>query len=166
MQQRRILNLAAAIVAFAFHCTRSASADEVLTFHLVMTNLSSVQALDVGDVDGHVLELSRRSGIALFPDASVAGSYCSITTDFIKAAGPFFAYCNLKLTEGSVIWFRVTGFAKPEETTTVFSDSPIAVLRGTGRFEGFSGDGTFKGRLTPFALGANPYGDVVINLRK
>src|SRR5579872_2571827 len=128
MQQRRILNLAAAIVAFALHCTRSASADEVLTFHLVMTNLSSVQALDVGDVDGHVLELSRRSGIALFPDASVAGSYCSITTDFIKAAGPFFAYCNLKLTEDSVIWFKVTGFAKPEEATTVFSEDRKSVV--------------------------------------
>jgi hypothetical protein len=164
MHQRGILNLAVAIIALL--CTRTASADEILTFHLVMTDSSSVQLLDVGDVEGHVLGLSRRSGVALFPDASVAGSYCSITTDFIKAAGPFFAYCNLKLTEGSMIWFKVTGFAKPEETTTVFPDSQIAVLRGTGRFDGFTGDGTFKGRLTPFALGANPYGDVLINLRK
>ena len=166
MHQRRILNLAAIIIAFALYCTRSATADEVLTFHLVMTDSSSVQLLVVGDVEGHELGLRRSSGLALLPDASVAASYCSATTDYIKGAGPFFAYCSLKLIEGSVIWFKVTGFAKPEETTTAFPDSPITVLHGTGRFEGFSGDGTFKGQLTPFELGANPYGDVVINLRK
>lgn len=165
MNRRRVSCLAA-IAAVALSCAGSARADEVLSFHLVITSSSSTQLLEVGDLEGHVLGLSRRSGVALFPDASVAGSYCSAATDYIKGAGPFFAYCNLELTDGSMIWFKVTGFAKPEETKTIFPDSSITVLHGTGRFEGVSGDGTFKGQLTPFALGATPYGDVIINLRR
>ena len=104
--------------------------------------------------------------MALFPDGSVGASSCAATNDYIKGAGAYLAYCNVKVGDHSVLWFKVTGFAKPEETTTVFPESPIAVMRGSGRFEGVTGDGTFKGQLTPFSLGADLYGDVVINLRK
>lgn len=165
MNQRHVQRVAAAVAASAFFCISAARADDVLSFHLV-TDASSVQSLEVGDVDGHVLRLNRRSGVALFPDGSVGASYYSATNDYVKGSGTYLAYCNLTLRDGSVLWFKVTGSAKPDETTTFFPEAPVTVLRGTGRFEGVSGDGTFKGQLTPFSVGANLYADVVIHLRK
>lgn len=86
MNQRRIPNAAALVGGFAFFCISSASADEVLSFHLV-THASSVQSLEVGDAEGHVLELARQSGLALFPDGSVGTSYYAATNDVEIANG-------------------------------------------------------------------------------
>lgn len=166
MDHRRVLNVATAIAAFAFFAVSTARADEVLSFHLV-THSTSVQSLEVGDVDGHTLGLARQSGLALFPDGSVGTTYYAATNDYIKGAGTYLAYYNLTLSDGSGLWFKVTGLAKPEETTTFFPEAPVIVLRGNGRFEGIKGNGTFKGqRVTPLAVGADLYADVVINLRK
>ena len=164
MNQRRVSCLAA-IAAIALSCIGSARANEVLSFHFV-TYASSLQSLDVGDREGHLLRLSRRSGIAIFPDGSVGASQFSATNDYVNGSGTYLAYCNITLADGSVLWFRVAGSTKIEETTTLFPEAPVIVLGGTGRFEGSSGDGTFKGELTPFAVGANLYADVVINVRK
>jgi hypothetical protein len=155
----------AAIAAVALSYVGSVRADEVLSFHFV-TDASSLQSLDVGDTEGHLLRLSRRSGFAIFPDGSVGASQFSATNDYIKGSGTYLAYCNIALSDGSVLWFRVAGSAKIEEATTLFPEAPVTVLHGTGRFEGISGDGTFKGQLMPFALGANLYADVVINLKR
>ena len=164
VMNQRPLSCMAAIAAFAVLCIGPARADENLSFHFV-TDASSVQALDVGDTEGHLLRLSRRSGVAIFPDGSLGASQYSATNDYVKGAGTYLAYCNITLGDGSVLWFRVAGSAKVQEGTTLFPEAPVTVLRGTGRFEGTSGDGTFKGQLMPFALGANLYADVVINLK-
>lgn len=164
MNQRRVSCLAA-IAAAVLSCAGPVQADEVVSFHFV-TDASSLQSLEVGDTAGHVLRLSSRSGIAIFPDGSVGASQFSATNDYIKGAGSYLAYCNITLSDGSILWFRVAGSAKVEEATTLFPEAPVVVLRGTGRFEGARGDGNFKGQLMPFDLGGNLYADVVINLRK
>jgi hypothetical protein len=156
--------VAAAAVAFALSGISSAGAGEVLTFHLV-TDANSVQSLNVGDVEGHVLRLNRRGGLALFADGSVGASSYAEMGDYTKGAGTYIAYCKITHSDGSVLWFKVTGSTRAEEATTAFPEAPIAVLKSTGRFAGVSGDGTFKGQLTPFSLGENLYGDVVINLK-
>ena len=43
---------------------------ETLNFRIV-THVTSVQSLDIGDVDGHVASLARFSGLAFFPDGTV-----------------------------------------------------------------------------------------------
>ena len=157
--------LVAAIAVYALSCVSPVRADDVLSFHF-LTDASSLQSLEVGDREGHLLRLSRRSGVAIFPDGSVGASQYSATNDYVKGDGTYLAYCNITLGDGSVLWFRVAGLAKVKEGTTLFPEAPVTVLRGTGRFEGTSGDGTFKGQLMPFDLGANLYADVVINLKK
>jgi hypothetical protein len=50
---------------------------------------------------------------------------------------------------------------------TVFPETPVTVLHGTGRFEGASGDGTLMGlRVTPLAVGADLYVDIPLNVKK
>ena len=76
----------------------------------------------------------------------LARHYFTATNDYTKGAGTYLAYYNLTLKDGSALWFKVTGSAKPDDTTTIFPEAPVSVLRGTGRFEGVKGDGTFTGQ--------------------
>jgi hypothetical protein len=143
-----------------------ARADEVLKFRM-FTHATSVQTQEVGDVDGHVLVLGRYSGLALFPDGSVGTANFTFTSDYIKGAGAYSTYFNVTLKDGSTLWIKGAGQAKPDGTMTVFPEAPVSVLRGTGRFEGAKGDGTLTGaRVTPLAAGADLHNEFLINMKK
>jgi len=143
----------------------NARADETLKFRATMHS-TFVQSQEVGDVDGHVLGVARFSGLASFPDGTVGTSYFVGASDYIKGAGTFSVYQNLTLNDGSVLWFKNAGTATVEGTTTLFKET-VTVLGGKGRFEGAKGDGTVTGaRLTPLAVGADLYYDIVINVKK
>jgi len=165
MNQRSILSLSTAAL-LCLVAIGSAQADETVKFRLVM-HASSVQTQDVGDVDGHVVGVGRYSGLASFPDGSVGTANFTFTIDYIKGAGTYSTYYNVVLKDGSALWIKGTGPAKPDGTTTVFPETPVSVLRGTGRFEGARGDGTSMGaRVTPLSIGAELYNDFVINVKK
>jgi hypothetical protein len=162
----KLSNLTFIAVALCADTVSIARADEVLKFR-IFAHANAVQTQDVGDVDGHTMSLTRFSGLASFPDGSVGTTNITGTNDYINGAGTNFTYFNLSLKDGSVLWYKVTGTAKPEGATTIFPDAPLSVLRGTGRFEGAKGDGSHSGaRLTPLAAGAELYLDVVINVKK
>jgi hypothetical protein len=165
MNRRTILSLTA-VGVIGFCGGGVARADEVLKFRVVM-HATYVQTQEVGDVDGHVLGLTRYSGLASFSDGSVGTADFTATIDYIKGAGTYSVYSHVALKDGSALWYKGTGPARPEGATTVFPEAPVSVLRGTGRFEGAKGDGTSGGaRLTPLASGAELYTDVVINVKK
>jgi hypothetical protein len=143
----------------------AAQADETLTFRATM-QATSAQSQDIGDVDGHAASLARFTGLASFPDGTVASTYFVASTDYIKGAGTFFVYQNLTLSDGSVLWFKNNGTATMEGTTTMFKGT-VTVLGGKGRFEGAKGDGTVTGaRVAPLATGAVLYNDLIINVKK
>jgi hypothetical protein len=143
----------------------AAQADETLTFRATM-QATSAQSQDIGDVDGHAASLARFTGLASFPDGTVASTYFVASTDYIKGAGTFFVYQNLTLGDGSVLWFKNNGTATMEGTTTMFKGT-VTVLGGKGRFEGAKGDGTVTGaRVAPLATGAVLYNDLIINVKK
>ena len=50
-----------------------AAASEVLKVRMV-THVTSVHSLDVGDTDGHIASVSRFSGLAFYPDARLERS--------------------------------------------------------------------------------------------
>jgi hypothetical protein len=165
MNRRSMLTLSTAtlLVLGAFS---NAGADETLKFRAIMHAIS-VQPQDVGDVDGHALSVARFSGLASLPDGSVGTVYLTAANDYIKGAGTNLAYYNLTLKDGSVLWFKTTGTAKLDGTTTNF-EGPVSIIPGgKGRFDGAKGDGTWGGaRLTPLATGADIYLDFVLNVKK
>ena len=133
-----------AVGVIGFCAGSIARADEVLKFRLVM-QAASLQTQEVGDVDGHVLGLIRYSGLASFPDGSVGTSNLTATIDYIKGAGTYFTYNNLTLKDGSALWFKRNRTGQTRRHNNHFSEAPVSVLRGTGRFEGAKGDGTGSG---------------------
>jgi hypothetical protein len=143
-----------------------ARADEVLKFR-IFAHANTVQTQDVGDVDGHTMSVVRFSGLASFPDGSVGTVSYTGTSDYVKGSGTYSVYYNLTLKDGSTLWWKGSGPAKLEGRTTIFPSAPLSVLGGSGRFEKAKGDGASNGeRLTPLAMGAELYLDVVINVKK
>jgi len=115
--------------------TALAQADEMLKFRTI-GHAVSAQSQEVGDVDGHVLTVVRFSGLVSMADGSVAQSYFTAQTDYIKGAGTFNVYTNVTFTDGSVLWLKTEGGkAVMDGATTKFS-GPVVVIGGKGRFEG------------------------------
>jgi hypothetical protein len=139
-----------------------AKADETLKFRIV-GHATSFQSQDVGDVDGHAFLLARLSGLASFPDGSVAPVSWAFQGDYIKGAGPALAYVSVTFSDGSVLRYKTTVLQNTDGT----SAGPVSVLGGKGRFEGAKGDGTVTGvRVGPPGPDANAYFDLVINVKK
>jgi hypothetical protein len=159
--------LAASALAVAVCSSNWAKADETVKFRLMM-HITQAQTLDVGDVEGHTMTVLRYSGLASFADGSVGTANLTATTDYIKGSGTFTAYYNVALKDGSTIIYKSTNApARLEGSVTNFPEAPVSIQRGTGRFNGATGDGVGSGqRLTPLAVGAELYIDVALNVKK
>jgi hypothetical protein len=138
----------------------TAKGDETLKFRIV-GHATSFQSEDVGDVDGHALILMRLSGLASFPDGSVAPVNWTLTGDDTKGDGTWMTYVNVALLDGSVLRYKATGSSKASGPIT----GSLTVLGGKGRFEGAKGDGSINGSHPP-ETGPNAYFDIVINIKK
>ena len=167
MHRRSALTMMA-VGVIGFCASSIARADEVVKFRMFL-HATSVQSQEVGDVDGHVLYVGRYSGLASFSDGSVGPGNLTFTGDYVKGAGTFSTYFSVTPSEGSTLWIKVDGTAKPEGQTTVFPEAPATVVGGSGRFEGAKGDGTFvRGvRFTPVpGVPAELWNEFVINVKK
>jgi hypothetical protein len=137
-----------------------AKADETVKFRIV-GHATSFQSQEVGDVDGHALTLARLSGLASFPDGSVAPVNWTLTGDDTNGDGTWMTYVNVALLDGSVLRYKATGSSKASGPIT----GSLTVLGGKGRFEGAKGDGTINGAHPP-QTGAYAYFDIAINIKK
>jgi hypothetical protein len=50
--------------------------------------------------------LTRYSGLASFPDGSVAADNFVATSDYVKGSGPYLLYSNITLIDGSILWLK------------------------------------------------------------
>src|SRR5215831_11576061 len=96
------------IVILAAVFAMPVKADETLKFRSVY-HATSVQTQNVGDVEGHVLDLVRLIGLASFADGSVATDNFVGTNDYVKGAGSFLVYGSLTFSDGSVLWYKNSG---------------------------------------------------------
>src|SRR5262249_8707868 len=95
----------------------TAPVGETLNFRIV-THVTSVQSLDIGDVDGHAASLARFSGLAFFPDGTVCAVSFASVSDYTKGAGSFTLYPIVTFEGSSVFWIKSmgTGTIDGEET--------------------------------------------------
>jgi hypothetical protein len=158
----RILMCAAAC---AF-CVNTASADETLKYRTVY-HLTSVQSHDIPDTDGHILGVAHASGVASFPDGSVAADNFTGTLDYTKGSGPTVVYDDITFSDGSALFLKMVGMTTAEGPRSTLKNT-ISIIGGKGRFAGAKGDGTFTGaRLAPQpGVGAQLYGDITLNIKK
>jgi hypothetical protein len=131
----------------------------------MVTHVSSMQSLEVGDVDGHTASLARFSGLAFYGDGTVGTVSFVSLTDYTHGAGSFTLFPILAFPDGSELWLKSVGTGSPDGAVTRFVGT-LTVVGGKGRFAGAGGDGTLTGtRYTPLSLGADLVSDYVISLR-
>jgi hypothetical protein len=125
-------------------------------------HMTKVEAIPVGDVPGHVIGIADARGLTFIDNGEVATYLSRICFDFTNGNGPHWAYGVTTYEDGS------TTVVKAEGTTTALPggastfEGTLSYIKGTGRFEGIQGGGTYTGkRVAPLAPGgpADSYSD-------
>jgi hypothetical protein len=143
----------------------SALADEMLKYRSVYYT-TSIQSQNIPDVDGHIVAIVHATGVASFPDGSVAADNLTTTIDYTKGSGPLTGYSDMTFSDGSVLFTKSLSTATTEGQRTTFKGT-MSIIGGKGRFAGAKGDGTLTGaRLQPQpGAGAQAYVDVTLNIK-
>jgi hypothetical protein len=154
-----ILTIAAWLLGFV----TSAGAQTYTMKCRVTMHLVTAHPIEVGDVPGHLLGVGDVAGVLSCDDGSIATASMKAVSDYIKGSGKAYNYALYTYEDGSTTW------AKSQYTSTTdpggktgSMEGTFEYLKGTGRFEGIQGGGTFTGkRLAPApGVGAQFYVDL------
>ncbi|MCF3934535.1 hypothetical protein L1787_14085 [Acuticoccus sp. M5D2P5] len=154
-------------IAFFAATTIGASADPVERAYRALMQVREVETIDVmGDTD-HQIGVAAFRGLALFDDGEVALHRYEGGFDLTDGSGHFYGYALWRFDDGSEITARYEGEARAEDPNDFEVEARIADIRGTGRFEGAVGSGTFAGkRIDPIADGGSTFlrGELTLSL--
>jgi hypothetical protein len=127
------------------------------TAHIV-----KVHIIEVGDVPGHIIGVGEQAGVLSCDDGSIATTSTKTRADYTKGSGNTQAYQLATYEDGSSTWTKaeLTVTANPDGKTARW-EGTLEYIKGTGRFEGIQGSGTFTGkRLAPMpGVGAQSLSD-------
>jgi hypothetical protein len=109
--------------------------------------VTTIHTLKAADVEGHAFTLFEAKGIVFYEKWGAALISQIVSFDLIKGVGTYQGYHHVTFPDGSTITAKfegkttatgvsVTGIAASEGTWTY--------TKGTGKFEGIQGRGTFK----------------------
>lgn len=130
----------------------------------ITSYIIKTEAIPVPDVEGHIVGVFERRGVAVSEDGEVAAYHAQASFDLIKKqGGSFQGYAQLTFKDGSttIAKFQGTQTLTPgEKLPTVVGKSEY--IKGTGRFQGIKGKVSFSGKLiTPY--GEETKGDMVVD---
>lgn len=114
-----------------------------LTYQAVM-HVEKVDTMDVLDDPNHIVGLPRFSGLCLFEDGTVVPLHYAGYFDIRAGVGDFRGAARWRFAEGEIKGFY-EGLIAADGDLFEFS-ATVNDLSGTGRYEGVSGQGEFKGR--------------------
>jgi hypothetical protein len=112
--------------------------------------------LKVPDVEGHTNFLLEAKGIISKEKWGAALAYQVFTMDLIKGAGTFQGYTHTTYPDGSTTTAKFEGKSTgggAGTTGTASSEGTWTYTKGTGKFQGIQGKGTFKS----YVLGQSQY---------
>ncbi len=114
------------------------------------SQITRVELAPVPDVEGHVVVLYVRRGVAIFEN-EVAPFMTMGSADLIKGLGPFQGYSHITFKDGSTVNYNYTGALTLAPGAKLRSlKGKGKFIKGTGRFEGIKGEVSFTGRyITP-----------------
>ncbi len=157
--------LAAAAVVFAvvLLVPGAWAADDVAGRNVGHTQ--KAETMEVGDVPGHIMGVSRYNGMSFYTKGPDAGEIVprtgTLVFDLLKGKGTFSGHETKTFRDGSTMSFRFAGTQLPIDggKKTAY-ESTWEVTGGTGRYEGAKGTGTAKGeRVGDPTTGGDNYFD-------
>jgi hypothetical protein len=115
-----------------------------------VTQIVKAHVFKVGDVEGHIIGILQRRGLD-FKNGEVAFYRNWITFDTTKGKGTAAGYSQVTYEDGSTTVAKVQATLEPLEGRRSTGKGTFTYVRGSGRFEGIEGGGswTFKS-FTPY----------------
>ncbi len=115
-----------------------------------LTHVTKSEMVPVGDVEGHVISLTVREGVAVFENGDWAWIISTNVRDLIKGAGTGDAYSTYKFMDGStfIVHRKGTIEATPQGVTSAAKWTGDTI-NGTGRFKGIKGTITMSAKILP-----------------
>jgi len=130
----------------------------------VTSYITKMEVLPILDVEGHVVLIYERRGVAVFEDGETAAYLTRGTADFIKGNGPFQGYSQLTYKDGATTTVKYQGnLTTPAGEKLAVYSGKGEYIKGTGRFDGIKGSVSFSAKyVTP--LTKETKGDVVMEV--
>jgi hypothetical protein len=100
-------------------CISTASADETLKYRSIW-HTTFIQSQNVPDTDGHIVAVTSASGVASFPDGSLAMDNFTGTLDYTKGSGTFMDYNDITFSDGSALFTKQLGTTTTEGQQSTF----------------------------------------------
>ena len=116
----------------------------------IVSQITNIHVIKVGDVEGHIIAILERRGLC-FLNGEV-GSYVNwVRSDSIKGKGTHVGYNRITYEDGSTTDAKFEGTSAPLEGRRYTGKGTFTYTGGSGRFEGIKGSGsyTFK-TITPY----------------
>ena len=133
------------VLLFAFGPIFTQAGAETMNFKLVGM-LEKMEMVKVSNIKGVVIGLIDRKGLSMFENGDIATMACRGTFDSKKG---FQGYSSLAFEDGSTIvlsWKGPTSRVPPGGKFGGYA-AAFNYAKGTGRFEGIKGSGTFTAKV-------------------
>jgi hypothetical protein len=115
-----------------------------------------IERVEVGDVPGHVVGVAEHRGLMSLDTGEVATHIGRLTFDYTNGSGAFHGYNLVTFEDGSTKIFEAQGKTTAQPSGVSKFEASYAYIKGTGRFEGIEGTGSFTGkRIAPLTPGAS-----------
>ena len=161
MKRTIMISILTLVMFVAFGLVGTQAKAETVKF-TITHYITKIEAIPVPDVEGHVLILVERRGVAVFEDGSVGAYHALMTGDLTKYHGPVQGYSELTYPDGSKSmskWQLTIEIPAGKKLPTFKGKGDF--IKGTGRFEGIKGTISFSGQsVTPY--GKETKGDMVV----
>ena len=120
---------------------------------------AKLNVIEVDDVPGHIIGVGEFPGVWSCDDGSVATASTKDMFDYVKGSGKIHGYSTATFEDGSILCITYQGTAAPEANgKTSRWEARCEFIKGTGRFEGIQGSGSFTGKRLASTPGAGaPY---------
>jgi hypothetical protein len=108
---------------------------------------TTVHTLKVPDVEGHAIYMMDAKGIGFNEKWGAYLIYMTFTIDIIKGEGPLQGYTHATFPDGSTYDSKWEGKNKAGgrgTTGSASAEGSWTYIKGTGKFEGIQGGGTWK----------------------
>ena len=138
------------LVTVSFFATQAVAKDVKFS---VTCYFTKVEAMPVGDVEGHFISVYEQRGVAIFENGECAAVLIRGTGDVTKGHGTFQSYSQLTYKDGS----KTISKAEANVAISPGEKQPSLKgkgewIKGTGKFQGIRGGFTFSGKyITPYS---------------
>jgi hypothetical protein len=119
-------------------------------------HFTKIERIEVGDVSGHVIGVAEHRGLMSLDTGEVAIHVSRLMFDYTNGSGTFQGYNSVTFDDGSTKIFKAQGRTTAQPAGVSTFEATYTYLKGTGRFEGIQGTGSFTGkRIAPLTPGAS-----------